>query len=353
MSSTETASRISWVDHMIARLETSRFPLWPSVLVLGGAAYLGFSWIQWTGGAYSFGTFNLFHAVFVLELFYLVVLMKVLNDWAEMAFDEYEPVLLGSEAERESLKEKLLFSPAWPTLAASVIPSAAFVSFLYLMLGQGFYYGAGAIELVQAADTPLSVGAFVVISAIRWFFYGGFGYHIYHQLATISEIYSDWTRINLWNTRPLYAFSRHTARTALAVIVTPYLWFVTGADLSQTGFSMAVSFMFAGLAVMIFILPLRGVHAVLEHEKDNQIAKLAQRLEDLKTRLDRAVTGEDLASVDGIVRAIDSYQGLRTNLEAVATWPWQPGTFRNLLGALMIPLVIWMLQQILNRYFPF
>lgn len=345
--------RLSWVDHVIDRLQSSPIPVWPAGFLLGGLAYLAFSWIQWSGGAYAFGRFNLFHALFVFELVYLVLLMMVLNQWAETAFEEFRSVLRGSEVEHETLKRKLLRAPAWPTLASSFLSALAFLTFLYLMLGQGFYYGAGAIELVQAADTPLSVGAFVVLSGIRWFIYGGFGYHIYHQLKTISDIYSEWTRINLWNTRPLYAFSRHTARTAIAVIVSPYLWFATGAELSTTGFSLGLSILFGTFALLIFVLPLRGVHSLLEREKDLQLGEVAQQLESLKKRLDDVVRREEFSGVEPIDRAMQSYRGMQARLDHVATWPWQPGLFRNLVGALMIPLVIWILQQILNRYLAF
>ena len=80
---------------------------------------------------------------------------------------------------------------------------------------------------------------------------------------------------------------------------------------------------------------------------------MARHLDALMRRLDRAVEKGELADIDGLDKAMNRYLVLKRNLEGVATWPWEPGLFRNLVGALMIPLVIWILQQILNRYFPF
>lgn len=344
----------SWVDNMISWMERSRFPAWMLVLLASSLLYLGFSAVQWAGGVYPRGSFNLFHAFFIFELAYLPLLMVYLNRSAESSLREYQPVLKGDEQEQGVLRQTLLNSPPRQTLIMSIVPVLGFILMLYLIFGQGIQlFGGDTFDIFQMADTPLSVFSVMAVSAVRWFLYGGFGYHVYHQLKCISAIYNRWTVINIWDTRPLYALSMHTAKTAIGVIVSPYLWFATGGDLSATTFSIAMSLILGFLGILIFILPLRGVHEILKREKDQQLSALAKRLNTLMRKLDALVEGEEFAKIGGVDNAIRSYQGLKESLDAVPTWPWQPGLFRNLLGALSLPILIWILQQILETYLQF
>jgi hypothetical protein len=343
----------SWVDALIDRLERARTPAWLILLLIAGPTYLAFSAIQWAGDAYSAWTFNAFHAFFVFEIPYLILLMTLLTHWASEAFDEFRSVLIAEETDEERIRAKLLYSPGAKTLIASVVLATGFLIFLLLVLTQGLFFGGEIYDLLHAAETPLSIFALATLSVVRWFIYGGFGYHVYHQLSTISEIYIRWTRINIWDARPLYAFPRITALTAVGTIVSPYLWFALGGGLSETTFSIAMSTLFSVLALLIFIMPLRGVHEILEREKDRKLGEVARSLDALKEKLDIAVEQRDFSQVDGIHKAISSYQGLKASLEAVATWPWQPGLLRNVIGALAIPIVIWVIQEILDSMLQF
>jgi hypothetical protein len=93
-----------------------------------------------------------------------------------------------------------------------------FFLMIYMIFGQRIsIFGGETFDILQMAGTPLSIFEIAALSLLRWFMYGGFGYHIYHQLRTISEIYARWTVINIWDTRPLYALPLHTWRSRLRV----------------------------------------------------------------------------------------------------------------------------------------
>jgi hypothetical protein len=36
-------------------------------------------------------------------------------------------------------------------------------------------------------------------------------------------------------------------------------------------------------------------------------------------------------------------------LRRIPTWPWEPGTLRGVLAALVLPIVIWLIQYVLQR----
>jgi hypothetical protein len=48
--------------------------------------------------------------------------------------------------------------------------------------------------------------------------------------------------------------------------------------------------------------------------------------------------------------AIQALMEFRTELKGVSTWPWSPGTLRNFITALLLPIVLWGLQQVITRY---
>jgi hypothetical protein len=69
-------------------------------------------------------------------------------------------------------------------------------------------------------------------------------------------------------------------------------------------------------------------------------------LDDLHTRVDRA----DLRRMDDLYKAIASLDLERTTLNKIPTWPWEPGSIRGVAAALLLPLAIWLIQQIAARW---
>jgi hypothetical protein len=46
---------------------------------------------------------------------------------------------------------------------------------------------------------------------------------------------------------------------------------------------------------------------------------------------------------------VDALQAESAELAKVATWPWAPGTLRNLMGAVLLPMALWMIQYGLQK----
>ena len=56
-----------------------------------------------------------------------------------------------------------------------------------------------------------------------------------------------------------------------------------------------------------------------------------------------------LERVDPLHKAMDALQAESAELGKVATWPWAPGTLRNLMGAVLLPIFLWLIQYGLQR----
>lgn len=103
------------------------------------------------------------------------------------------------------------------------------------------------------------------------------------------------------------------------------------------------------LAVLSFIWPLWGIHRRLEQEKERVAEENSRRLEQayrgLHARLDRG----DLTEMTEFWHSISAMLDFRNEIRAVSTWPWKAGTLRSFLSALLLPIALFLLQELLSR----
>lgn len=53
--------------------------------------------------------------------------------------------------------------------------------------------------------------------------------------------------------------------------------------------------------------------------------------------------------MDTMNKAMASLEIERAALVRVPTWPWDPGTLRTVIAALLLPIIIWLIQYGLER----
>jgi hypothetical protein len=183
-----------------------------------------------------------------------------------------------------------------------------------------------------------------------WWVVGAFAYHTLHQLRLVSRIYARHTRINLFSQIPLYAFSDLSARTTLGLLLALYAWYAILPDtFARTG-NIISAIAASGIAGLIFVWPLLGIHRLLVDEKERLLAESARRLEMAITELQARF---DSGQLDGMESLVKGMEGLEINHKAVSrisTWPWSPETPRGLVAALLFPLIVWLGQWLLQRF---
>ena len=55
-----------------------------------------------------------------------------------------------------------------------------------------------------------------------------------------------------------------------------------------------------------------------------------------------------LDRVDPLNKVLGALEAENGELTRVATWPWTPGTLRGLLGTVLLPIALWLLQRLLG-----
>jgi hypothetical protein len=104
------------------------------------------------------------------------------------------------------------------------------------------------------------------------------------------------------------------------------------------------------VALVTFLWPLRHAHAVLAAEKQRLQDETAQRLATTFVELERRLDADDLEQIGVLKTAIDSLRVKQEVIAKISTWPWQIDTVRGVATAAALPLVIWLIQRLLERF---
>jgi hypothetical protein len=274
---------------------------------------------------------------------YGVALMHYLDRSAAHALATFRPVLTVDAEGYAALEHHLTTLPAWPTFWVTILVG--------LWRGTSLLYYA---EMFAHFHLGTAVGVLVldtVLFCLMWGGVGAFVYHTWHQLRVVSQIYRQWTRINLFQLGPLYAFSQLTAQTALGIIVGSGAWVLAE---HYTGYPLVLSettLFFSLVAVVTFLWPLRHAHALLAAEKRRLLDETGRHLATTFAELDRRLAAEDWEQVVALKPVIDSLRTKQEMVAKISTWPWEPDTVRWVATAAALPLVLWVIQRLLERFF--
>jgi hypothetical protein len=173
-------------------------------------------------------------------------------------------------------------------------------------------------------------------------------FHTVHQLRLISR-HASHKRLNLYRLQPLYAFSVPAGLTASGLLLYSYAWFGTAPALRSEPISLALGVFFAAVAATTFAWPLLGIHRRLVAEKKRLLSDSAERFEATVNELHRRIDHKALADMDNLNKTLASLEIEQTTLRRIPTWPWEPGTLRGVAAALLLPIFIWLIQQLLSR----
>jgi hypothetical protein len=310
-----------------------------------------FTALKWLDGTYPVGHFDLYHLVFIWTPVYALAVLHGLDYVAGQALDEFRPVLAADAATVARLRYELTTLPATPTLLVTLISGVGLFS-VWGQLGLEHLVEVrpGLLLLITLLEALLSLSA--------WALTGLYVYHAIHQLRIVTTIYARYTHISLFTLGPLYAFSRLTALTAIApiaVFLADYLgWPEQGHGYVTPG-TLVLWIGFGVLSVATFVLPLLGVHRLLAEEKARAQLALAARLQtllgDLHQQVESHTTSADATgATKNLLDSLLAEQGL---LSKVSTWPWAPETPRAVATALLLPVLVLVLSELVKRLFGF
>lgn len=345
LPSAERRHAPGWVDHLQVFVERLPWPWWASYLLLWAGLAMAETSAKWAAGVYPVGTIFSFHLMAFGVVPYALALMHFLDSQATKSLAISEPALELDEEQLAGLRHRLTTMPRSGTLLASLVGVA-------MGLAQRFLVTATDIgSLKFAASGWLFYYELTFVPILGWALISTLIYHSLRQLRMVDSLYRHHVKVNLFDTQPLYAFASLSARLALGVLLVCYAWLTayprdTSALVSQ--FNLAILAIVSVLAVVTFLLPLRGAHQRLAAEKMKHTAAVTRRLEAVLVEQHEAVDAKDFTQMAAINAAVSGLTAELGYLEKVSTWPWQGSTLLRFLAAVFVPMFLWAAQLLLS-----
>ncbi len=339
-------SAASWVDATQRWVE--RLPWAPALTYVGAwlAVACAVTVVKWRAAAYAPGTVFPYHAVVFGTWIFGLALMHFLDRAAERGLAALRPVLDLSDDEVLGVARRLTTMPTWPALLASLLG----VSFGVV---QRLSLPAATLALFRYAPSgPLLLVENAVILVLDWGVIGAFVYHVFRQLHIIDRLYRRHAAMDLFNARPLYAFSRFSAQCAVGILAIGYAWIAAyPAEVapSATRLMLSTIGMLVAIAIAAFLGPIWGAHQGLVRQREQRLQEIHHRLELTVRRLHADIAADDYSAMDGIGKAVTALDAELALVERASTWPWQVSTLRGFLTAILLPLFLWGAQQVLAR----
>ena len=103
------------------------------------------------------------------------------------------------------------------------------------------------------------------------------------------------------------------------------------------------------IAVVCFVIPLQGMHNRIAAEKKRLRAEANARLEATIQQQYHHVDLQDLAEAEPLNRQLASLVTTREIIDKIPTWPWEPKTLTGFISALLFPLVVRSIIEVISR----
>jgi hypothetical protein len=338
----------SWINRLHDGLERLPGAVWLFYLLLAVGLAVTHAAIKWRDGSYPVGTFYPFHVVVMVSGVWFLASIHYLNRAAKRALDRFRSAFQANQRTLEEVEYRLTTLPATPTRWVTVA-GMLYGALVVIAVTRGVVFDPSVLVFTSrlAIQFESIIGLFVCTTFLL------FVYHTIHQTCTVSTIYANNTTIDLFNLSPIHAFSVLTAQTAISVMPLVSAWVTTepgafGDELSLTTVTIAVA-----LSVMAFLWPLLGIHGQLAAKKRQVLGEAGQRIKRVLAELHWRVDTDLTADLQGPMQALVALQQEQALLEKIPTWPWQTSTVQTLVTAVLLPVALWVVTHLLERFLPF
>lgn len=343
--STETPFPPSWIDRLIQWIDHLPGPAWLTyVLGMVATAFL-INVILWLDGSVPYGSAGYIYSVFPPLHFYPLMLYHYLTRISSRSLQSFRPLLDVDDAEFAQIDYELATLPRR-------------LGWLHILIGIG-------LAVFLTISDPESFGELVPKTALPYvpvIVANGFAAAAFlclvarslRQLRMVRQLHARATNLNLLKLEPAHAFSTLTARSGIGAILLLILGYAYALVVNPSAFGTigdltgyAVTMLFA---VIVFLVPVMGLRDRIEEEKQRALNETSDLLQsatdDLHTKASRRAYDE----VGGIENTISALMRERDLLGKISTWPWDPRTIRGFVSTLLLPIFLWLVTRLLERF---
>jgi uncharacterized membrane protein (DUF106 family) len=324
----------AWIDLLILKIDGQRIPAWLFYPLL--IAVIGFTNMLNFGNNSEMIPSDDFFGAFILAWF--LALLHLLQRLAKSTFDQFRPSFALSKGKIENFRNRFLFAPAWLgwlTLAFGVQTFATQLSF-------------------GIQDGLLETARFPILAVIMGFilFAGSTSFTMYYmfnsvrRLLLIVSFHKQIKQVDPFNLDPLRAFSRYTSATAIGMLLTTVVNSPFITDIEGLIFFAA----FILLALAVFITPLIGLRNLINDERDQNLTEVMADIKNIAQKISKAIRANEEEKLGTLKSGMDSLLTYKSELLKIQTWPWKTGTIRSFSTAFLLPIFLWLITRILERF---
>jgi hypothetical protein len=323
-----------WVE----RLRVSHWAFYAGLGWLLVAVQLAALWLDPAGQLPDIAPVVVYNGLFTP---FLMALIHLLDAQGVDALEAMPSVLELSEADLGRYRHRISHMP-FP------MASAAGAAMLGLVIGMEVL-ASTPTRYATLDQARLFAPVFQVVDKSSAFLFGVVIYHTVRQLRLVNVITSRHVRVDLFNLAPLRAFSRLTAHTAVGLLVGIYGWMVINPDLWEDPLILGVIALVTLLAAAVFVWPLRNVHRLMVAAKESALHDLDLRFKATFSAFNARLDIKAFRETDELNGIISSLMIQHQRLSGVSTWPWRPNTVRFVLTAIALPLLLGVIQFLIER----
>jgi len=337
----------SWIDRLLLWVDRLPGSPWLFYLAMLGTLIVINNGARWIDGTLAWGRFDLVRILEVPEVIYLIPFLHYLNRAAARSLAHFRLLLDVNEAEYARMEYELTTLPRRQGWLALAIGASLTIGNILASPASWAVLGADSVFLTLYYDLL----AFGLMSLAAVFLL-----HTLYQLRIVSRLQRQPQTISLFQTGPVYAFSNLTSRTGIgiAILIYYFVFLTYGAKVYGPPPPIApidfLTFLVLFLtAAASFFIPLMGMHDRLAAEKSRAVFEAGDRLERVRSQLHSRVDRGDATGGDSLNKDVATLLQELQTLDKISTWPWKPETLRGFLSAISLPIIVWLLTQLLER----
>lgn len=347
MSSKISPYSPSFIDRINDWINRQRYPTWLLYLVFYLLFLLvnqGFSWFEQTA---AMGQFTLRKVLTSIWPILTLAIINYLDRLALIASEDFRPLRKDDDEDYNEEVFQLINMPSRPIWVITAIGPILVILSYFLELGIVNFSSRTTLSLVaEFFRFGLAIAPFPI-----------FVFHTVRQMTIVSQMQTDLSEIDLFKSTPLYAFSVLTSRTGIAWVIllsTTVLYsFFSGT--TYGGLPPFMFIVFASAEVLLafasFILPLISLHAQMEKAKGRLIDEINMHMKTSISKMESELKILDTGKASAKRDLVETLKMQQSYVSDLPTWPWKSETLRGFLSVIFLPVLITVIQQLLERLF--
>ena len=337
--------KVSWFGALQNWVNNLNGPSWVWFVVLWVLLFVLGVIIMGLESGFSNITIDPMYILVLFQLCYSFFLINFLDKQAISTLEVFQPQLKSNDVNYSILKDKFTYLPS-----KTVNRITAFTVLLFIFIGYSIFSVPTRTnsQIVDTggsfANSPIGYYQFLFFS-IMWLFNFMFIYHTVRQIRGISFVFSDCIEVNIFQQAGLYSFTKLGASTGIGLVLSTPVWLLLAPDL----LSLIINIVYSIGAIFIFFFPLVGIHNLLAKQKSIMLSKSQMNKEGIINELFTLIEQKDYTEAKELDAALAAVDSAHNEIKSISTWPWDNETIRRLSGAILLPIVIWIIQFFLSQ----